>query len=126
MSEIFTNLRVNKDDRLRGMINLFNPELRNACENSDITTQGYLESTAGDYDPVRPRVMTALTESFIKADLNTLKAAQELETDATRKMLYPHKPDLIMGYRGEKIAFYLMSTVNAMRDDGKPHGDLYN
>jgi hypothetical protein len=31
-----------------------------------------------------------------------------------------------MGYNGKKVGFFLLKSTDAMRDDGSPHGELYN
>lgn len=95
----------------------------NSLQNYHLDSQMYLETHSALYDPLKPRVMQGLTESFVRANLKSLHDAQTGDTEGIYKEIFPHKPDLLMGYRGQKVGFFLLSEADSMRDDGSPHGE---
>ena len=109
------------------MVEKFHPNLKNALHNfASQSNHMYIESHAAQYDPLKPRVMQGLTESFLRANLKQIHDQQEGDTTGIYKQIFPHKPDLFMGYRGKKVGFFLLSEADAMRDDGSPHGYKLN
>ena len=67
--EVYVNLKIDSDQEMRNMLKLFNTTLANALEYKEQSFAMFLESYAAKYDPLKPRVMQALTESFVKANL---------------------------------------------------------
>ena len=80
--DCWVNLKYSEVEQLRAVASrsFKNQSLKGAMENREATLLLYEESHAAKYDPVRPRVIQGLTESFIKADLNDLSANQQDQT----------------------------------------------
>ena len=91
-------MKTSKDKAIPAMFANFNETLLNSLENYHQDSQLYVETHAAKYDPLKPRVMQGLTESFTRANLKTLHEQQVGDTDGIYKELFPAKPDLLMGH----------------------------
>ena len=57
LNECYVNLKVSQNEEIRSMTELFNKELKNACDNNEQSMGMYMENSAAKYDPLKPRVM---------------------------------------------------------------------
>ena len=77
---------------------------------------GYEEGSAAQYDPIKPRVVGALSSALTKSDLQDLKLNQESETSLGNGWRYPYEPDLVVGYNGQKLGIFVLNDIDVMRD----------
>ena len=83
----------------------------------------YEESSAAQYDPIKPRVIGALSKALTKSDLQDLKLIQESETTLGNSWRYPYEPDLVIGYNGQKLGIFVLNDIDVMRDSQSPDGE---
>jgi hypothetical protein len=67
------------------------------------------------YDPFKQRVVQAVTKGLTEASIShqvlmesDLYHQQEGEVDFYNNEQYLYKPDIVMGYKGEKVALYVL------------------
>lgn len=53
---------------------------------------------------------------------NELYQAQELDTSFLNKASYPYKPDILMGYKGQKVGVFVLSEIDATLDTHRADG----
>lgn len=53
---------------------------------------------------------------------NELYQAQELDTNFLNKSSYPYKPDIVMGYKGQKVGVFVLSETDSTLDTNRPDG----
>jgi len=53
---------------------------------------------------------------------NDLYQAQTLETEVLNSAKYPYRPDIIMGYKGQKVGVFVLPETNTMRDTNQADG----
>ncbi len=97
-------------------------ELRRALALRSVQMSKYAEHGAAQYDPIKPRVIGGLTESLIKADLQDLHIMQQNEQEGLNKVMFPHSPDVLMGYHGQKVGIFVLNNDTVMRDTDAPCG----
>ena len=83
----------------------------------------YEESQAALYDPIKPRVMGALTRALTQSDLHDLKVVNDGATKLSNSELYPYEPDFLVGHNGKKLGIFVLNDINVMRDSSKPDGE---
>ena len=120
----YVNLKYSEDSDLQDIWarSFTNESLRGALELFTVTEHTYKESEAAKYDPLKPKVMAGLTESLIKADLPDLHVMQKNETMKMQKHMFPHEPDVLMGYEGQKVGIFVLNNDCVMRDTDGPCG----
>ncbi len=99
-----------------------NESLKNALENPKMTNILYPESTAAEYDPIKPRVVGGITESILRADLKDLYVMKDGEGQGLNDEIYTFEPDVVMGYEGKKVGLYVLNDDALMRDTMSPCG----
>ena len=45
-----------------------------------------------------------------------------MDADVLNSSIYPYKPDIIMGYKGNKVGVFVLSEINTTRDTQKADG----
>ena len=75
------------------------------------------------YDPFKQRVVQALSKGLTNASIEhqviserELYEAQTLETDFLNATKYPYRPDILMGYKGNKVGVFVLPETSTMRD----------
>lgn len=75
------------------------------------------------YDPFKQRVVQALSKGLTNASLDhqvilekDLFEAQTLETEYLNAAKYPYRPDILMGYKGQKVGVFVLPETSTMRD----------
>jgi hypothetical protein len=75
------------------------------------------------YDPFKQRVVQALSKGLTNASVehqvileNDLYQAQALETEVLNSAKYPYRPDILMGYKGQKVGVFVLPETETMRD----------
>ena len=75
------------------------------------------------YDPFKQRVIQALSKGLTNASIEhqviserELYEAQTLETDFLNATKYPYRPDILMGYKGNKVGVFVLPETSTMRD----------
>lgn len=81
------------------------------------------------YDPFKQRVVQALSKGLTNASVehqvileNDLYQAQALETEVLNSAKYPYRPDIMMGYKGQKVGVFVLPETNTMRDTHQADG----
>ena len=87
-----------------------------------MTLTQYAESTAAQYDPIRPKVIGGLTESILRADLKELHVMKDNEGYGLNGDITPFVPDVVMGHHGKKVGLYVLNDDRIMRDTKRPCG----
>ena len=122
--DAYMNMKFSEVDTIRDIwhSSFTNETLKRAFEQKDIAEIAYPESKAASYDPVKPRVMGGFTESLVKANLDDLYLMQANETQGMYKEMYPYAPDVLMGYKGQKVGVFVLNDDAVMRDSKTPCG----
>lgn len=75
------------------------------------------------YDPFKQRVVQALSKGLTNASVDhqvilekDLFEAQTLETEFLNAAKYPYRPDILMGYKGQKVGVFVLPETSTMRD----------
>ena len=71
---------------------------------------------------MRPKVIGGLTDSLIKADVKDVHNMQENETGGMYEEMFPYRPDVLMGYEGQKVGIFVLNDNRMMRDTYGPDG----
>lgn len=81
------------------------------------------------YDPFKQRVVQALSKGLTNASVehqviseNELFQSQTLETSILNSGKYPYKPDIVMGYRGQKVGVFVLPETSSTRDTHQADG----
>lgn len=81
------------------------------------------------YDPFKQRVVQALTKGLTSASIEhqviqekELFENQVLEADILNVGKYPYKPDIIMGYQGQKVGVFVLPETSVTRDSQQADG----
>jgi len=87
-----------------------------------LSRQLYAEYTTEKYDPIKPRVLTALSESLVKADLRDLHFIQMNQVHGMEKKMFPYAPDILMSHGGQKVGVFVFNDDAVMRDSSQVCG----
>lgn len=75
------------------------------------------------YDPFKQRVVQALSKGLTNASVEhqvilekDLYEAQNLETEVLNAAKYPYRPDILMGYKGQKVGVFVLPETATTRD----------
>jgi len=123
--DCYVNLKYSEVKQLRDLwqSSYSDESLRRAFEQRDVALTVYPETYAAKYDPIKPRVMSAFTESLVKADLKELNIIQEDQTKGPLyRDMFPFTPDLLMSHGGQKVGVFVLNDDTAMRDTYEPCG----
>jgi hypothetical protein len=106
-----------------------NEELDILARNAHFHTQRYVESEA-NFDPFKKRVLTGLARGLTMASIdhqmsleNNLVYQNEQDV-AFNDDKYPYRPDLIIGFKGQKVLMNVITSSETMRDVQKPDGKV--
>ncbi|CDW84758.1 UNKNOWN [Stylonychia lemnae] len=135
------DLRYREYDRLMEAIQALKLE---APKNVQITNKtilagfdgqhGYRNSrfpeTYANYDPFKRRVLHALAKGLSEASIqhevimeNELVNQQVADQTILNEHKYPYKPDLIMGYKNQKVGLFVLPETYATKDTYQPTGE---
>ncbi len=53
---------------------------------------------------------------------NELFQNQALDTDVLNSNKYPYKPDIVMGYKGQKVGVFVLPETSTTRDTNQANG----
>jgi hypothetical protein len=122
--DAYVNLKFSEVPELRTLWkNSFTDEtLRLALEHRYMVDSSYIENGSAKYDPIKPRVMGAFTESLVKANLQDLHVLQENETRGMHKEMFPYSPDILLSHSGQKVGVFVLNDDAVMRDTQEPCG----
>ena len=73
---VYANLKFAKDERMREL-NFKNKTLLVAMENKAQSQSRYEEDSHANYDPLKPRIMGALSEALTRSDLHDVHQIQK-------------------------------------------------
>ena len=83
------------------------------------------------FDPIKKRVMSALAQGLGQASIShkfimeeELMNQQLADQLAMNPDKYPYKPDMMLGYKGKKVAMFVLQENDATRDTYEPNGAL--
>jgi len=97
--------------------------------NPQMHHQRYDESAA-DFDPFKKRVLEGVTRGLAMASIDHQDLMQEnmfnqREGDVSfNENNYPFRPDLFIGYKGNKVLLDVITSSQTMRDNKKPDGQV--
>lgn len=87
------------------------------------------EDQATRYDPFKQRVVQAMSKGLNKASVEhqviseeQLYENQTIDTDVLNTNKYPYKPDIVMGYRGQKVGVFVLPETQTTRDTMQANG----
>jgi hypothetical protein len=83
----------------------------------------YAYEESAKYDPFKQRVVQALSKGLTNASVehqvimeNELYQNQTIDTDVLNTNRYPYKPDIVMGYKGQKVGVFVLPETQTTRD----------
>ena len=122
--DAYVNLKYSEVKSLRDLSKTaFKDEsLRRAFEQQEIAKATYDEQYAAQYDPIKPRVLGAFTQSLVRANLKHLHVMQEGQGDGLQRDMFPYQPDVLMSHGGQKVGVFVLKADESMRDTHEPDG----
>lgn len=106
-----------------------NEYLELIARNPDLHNTRYEESFA-DFDPFKKRVLEGVTQGLTMASIDHTELMQNNLFDQNKQDIgqnienYPYQPDLIVGYKGNKVLLDVITSSQTMRDNQKPDGQM--
>lgn len=111
--ESYATIKTSLDASVRAL-NFTNTNLLSALENREAHLFRYEEYHSGNYDPLKPRVLSGLAAGLTQADMELIYQNQMGQTyehvlDGPNK--FPFKPDLLVGHKGAKIGVFVTNEL---------------
>lgn len=106
-----------------------NQELDILAQNAEFHQLRYEENSA-NFDPFKKRVLTGLARGLTMASIDhqmTLEnnlVHQNEQDMAFNDDKYHYKPDLMIGFKGQKVLMNVIKSSETMRDVKKPDGKV--
>lgn len=114
-------VEVHETMRQLGKPTFANETLRSACQGVNGFAPRFGEHNAGDYDPLKSKVVDGLAKGLNFQELTQMKSQQEFQQFAQDLSI---APDIMTGYKGESLAIYVLNNRQSMHDTKTADGRM--